>query len=87
MQPKPAGSPGEFESVVQSSREQQAVCSAAESQSPNLFAMDGDVLTALQVGHTHHLNTTTCHRRIKQVIVKQHTHRTSSFMPELQCWY
>lgn len=66
------GSPGEFESVVQGSREQQTVCSSAKSQAPNLFAVDGDVLTALQVGQAHHLNTTTCHRRrVKQIIAKQ----------------
>lgn len=66
------GSPGEFESVVQGSREQQTIRSSAESQTPNLFAVDGDVLTALQVGQAHHLNTTTCHRRrVKQIIAKQ----------------
>lgn len=54
------GSPGQFESVVQSGREQQAVRTTAESQPPNLFAVDRDVLTALQVGHAHHLNTTAC---------------------------
>ena len=50
-------SPGEFESVVQSSRQQQAICTTAKSQPPDLFAVDGDVLTALQVGHAHHLHT------------------------------
>lgn len=48
---------GEFESVVQSSRQQQAICTTAKSQPPDLFAVDGDVLTALQVGHAHHLHT------------------------------
>lgn len=52
------GSPGEFESVVQSSRQQQTICTTAKSQPPDLFAVDGDVLTALQVGHAHHLHTT-----------------------------
>lgn len=66
------GSPGEFESVVQGSWEQQTIRSSAEGQAPDLFAVDGDVLTALQVGQAHHLNTTTCHRRrVKQIIAKQ----------------
>lgn len=59
------GSPGEFESVVQGSREQQTIGSSAESQAPDLFAVDGDVLAALQVGQAHHLNTTTCQKKGK----------------------
>lgn len=79
------GSPGEFKSAVQGSREQQTICSSAESQAPNLFTVDGDVLTALQVGQAHHLNTTTCHgRKVKQIIAKQHMHRTCYSVPELQ---
>lgn len=82
------GSPGEFESVVQGSREQQTIGSSAESQAPDLFAVDGDVLAALQVGQAHHLNTTTCHRRrIKQIIEKQQMHRTGYSMPELRSLY
>lgn len=78
-------SPGEFESAVQGSREQQTICSSAKSQAPDLFTVDGDVLTALQVGQAHHLDTTTCHRRrVKQIIAKQHMHRTGYSMPELQ---
>lgn len=59
------GSPGEFESVVQGSREQQTIGSSAESQAPDLFAVDGDVLAALQVGQAHHLNTTACQKKGK----------------------
>lgn len=82
------GSPGEFDSVVQGSREQQTICSSAKSQAPNLFTVDGDVLIALQVGQAHHLNTTTCHRRrVKQIIMKQHMHRTGCSMSELRSLY
>lgn len=45
--------PGEFDSVVQGCRQQQAVVLSVEGQAPDLFTVDGNVLTRLHVYNTH----------------------------------
>lgn len=44
--------PGQFDSVVQCSRQQQAVVLPVEGQTSDLFAVDGNVLTRPHVHHT-----------------------------------
>lgn len=45
--------PGEFDSVVQGCRQQQAVVLSVEGQASDLFTVDGNVLTRLHVYNTH----------------------------------
>lgn len=45
--------------MVQRSRQEQTVRPVAEGQAPDLLAVDGDVLTVLQVDSAHHLNSVT----------------------------
>lgn len=51
-------SPCKLKGVVQSTRQEQAICTVAEGQATDLLAVDRDILAALQVDSTHHLNST-----------------------------
>lgn len=51
-------SPCKLKGVVQSTRQEQTICTVAEGQAPDLLAVDGDILAALQVDSAHHLNST-----------------------------
>lgn len=46
--------PGQFDGVIQGSREQQVIL-PVEGQSSDLFAVDGDILTGLHVDNAHFL--------------------------------
>lgn len=49
--------PGQFNGVVQCGRQQQTVVLSVETQTSDLFAVDGDILTRLHVDHAHLLHT------------------------------
>lgn len=51
--------PGQFDSVVQCSRQQQAVVLSVEGQTSDLFTVDGNILTGFHVHHAHLLHPTT----------------------------
>lgn len=50
--------PGQFDGVVQSSRQQQTVVLSVEGQTSDLFTVDGNVLTRLHVDDAHLLHPT-----------------------------